>query len=243
MEYVVFGPSSLVGSREQLASLTALPAALSGNTRSRKGKKSSGKLQLFGAKTSVLSNDSAFPFLKTLSARTEVFHVVEALPNTSFLASSSSVPVYAVTAFSIASVTDISSYTTLFDQYIIRCIEVLIEPQVTETTSASTSVGDYISVVDLDDNSSPTTYNDLCSYSEVAQSRGTMSHYHRWRPTYAIAAYSGAFTSYASTDSNWIDCASPGVLHYGIKAASAVSTTTQTYSIQTRLHLSFRARH
>jgi hypothetical protein len=244
MEYLVFSPPNQMATKEQLAALTHLPAAFVGRTNKGRGKGKGGeKLKFFGPKTIALSNDSAFPFLKTVSARSQIFSTVESLATANFLASSTSVPVYTATAFSVASIHDISSFVSVFDQYFITCIEVLIEPQVSETTSAATSVGDFITVIDLDDNATPSNYNDLCSYPEVAQSKGTASHYHRWRPNYAIAAYSGAFTSYAATDANWIDCGSTGVLHYGIKAASTVSTVAQTYTIQTRLHVSFRARH
>ena len=189
------------------------------------------------------SNDTRIPWLKQLNTRAIEIKTIETLPVSTSFTSSGAVPTFGAVNFTISQITDVSSFTALFDQYRIDLIEVLMEPQVTEVTTAAADVGEYISVVDIDDSNVPTSYGDLCSYSTAQQSRGSMSHYHRFVPGVAVAVYSGAFTSFASTTSMWLDCGSPTIQHYGIKLGALTAPVTQSYFMNVRLHVSWRARH
>jgi len=146
--------------------------------------------------------------------------------------------------FTVANIPDWSSYSSLFDQYMIRLIEVLIEPTVTENTSTAVYAGSLSTVVDLDDSNPPTSVADLGAYTNLQIGTGTKSHYHRWVPTIATAVYSGAFTSFGAAEHTWVDVASPNVQHYGLKgAATATVGGAFGYTYTYKLHISFRARH
>jgi len=64
-------------------------------------------------------------------------------------------------------------------------------------------------------------------------------------PRMALAAYSGAFTSYANVEPQWIDTASTGVIHYGLKyfipAVTSGQTMLQSWEINVEYYVSFRS--
>lgn len=191
-----------------------------------------------------VGNEGGIPWVKVPSTRSVEINTIETLPAFAIAASSITVPSYAGVTFTIAGVPDFASYSAIFDQYRIDMVELLAEPQVTEVTSVGGDVGEYVTVIDVDDANTPVSYADLCSYTSAIQTRGTQSHYHRWKPTVAVAVYSGAFTSFASTTSMWLDCGSPNIQHYGFKFASQASPgVAQNYIANVRLHCSWRARH
>jgi hypothetical protein len=221
--------------------VNASEALLSGSKISSKAGR--GKASGKGKKESSCTYGARMPWLKVPSTRSFEFHSVELIDTATFLTSSTSVPSFASMAFSIASVPDFSSYSAVFDQYRITLIEVCIETQITEVLSQATACGSLITAIDVDDANTPGAITDLDAYSDVQMGRGTLSHYHRWVPTVAVAVYSGTFTSFASTTSMWLDCGSSGIQHYGLKAAATVSTQAQAYKLTYKLHCSWRARH
>ncbi len=143
--------------------------------------------------------------------------------------------------FTINAVQGYSSLAQVFDEYMITLVEALIEPQVSETTSAATAVGTLASVVDIDDGNTPSSISALQNYSTLQQCNGTMRHYHRWVPTVSINALG---TGYVSVSNVWCDMASGTVQHYGLKAASgADAQVAQTYEISYKLHVTYRTLH
>lgn len=138
-------------------------------------------------------------------------------------------------AFKLSDIPGYAELTSLFDKYRIRGVKATFMPRVnvfrlsdlgTGTTTATTSPPIF-SVVDYDDASAPANAAVLHEYENCK------CHYEfkPWsvffRPQIAIAAYSGAFTSYATANNDmWIDAASPGVEYYGLKVATADYTVT-----------------
>lgn len=189
----------------------------------------------------AIGNDVAQPWTRPVRDATEVTMTLYANP-AALMASSTTVPVYAASDFSLSSLPTVSALTSVFDQYRINFIEVLIVPNMTETTVASQGPGILASAVDLDDANAPSNYSDVSNHEGSLQSSGTMNHYHRWEPQYAVATYSGAFTSY-STARGWIDCGSPGVKHFGLKAYITTASAVTTFSLLARYNVSFRGLH
>jgi len=97
------------------------------------------------------------------------------------------------------------------------------------------------SVIDYDDANALTTVAGALAYTNVIVTPMTNGHYRKWRPHIAVGAYSGAFTSFKNEVSNWIDVASPGVQHYGLKVVADV-TSINTLSIKmfSRVWVQFR---
>jgi len=188
-------------------------------------------------------NDERTPWLKVPSTRSFQISTIE-MSQAVLLATSSTVaPVFNSVLFTIAGVADFSAFSAVFDQYRIRMIEVTIEPQLSEVTTPAGDPGEWISVVDIDDSNVPTSYADLTSYSSAIQTKGTHAHYHRWVPSVAVAVYSGAFTSFASTTSMWLDVASSTIQHYGLKVGFQQTALAQNYTLIQKLHVEWRARH
>jgi hypothetical protein len=153
--------------------------------------------------------------------------------------SSITVPVYLSLAFGLSDLTAYAEFTALFDEYRIPKIEVWAVPRVTESTVAA-GFGTMVSCVDYQDNAAVGSYNELLEHENAIQTAGTTGIYHCWTPNIALAAYSGAFTSYSSVANQWLDVNSPGVYHYGLKFASQVSGTAQAYDFYFRYWLEFR---
>ncbi len=138
-----------------------------------------------------------------------------------------------------------SDFTSLFDQY--RIIQVILEfIPVTQPFGPSTTATDLPSVhtvIDYDDDTTPTSINTLRQYS-THQIVSNQSYFKRvLTPRFTIAAYSGAFTSYSLGPVNtWQDANSPGIIYYGVKVGTSPVTTVSgsfilynveaTYTIQ-----------
>lgn len=229
----------LVDEESAIHSSTHLNASLNAGALTSTRRKSKSRTEMSRA----YGNDSVAPFLKVPSARQQVFTTVETTIPFNWLTSNAALPTFASANFTVNQVPDFSSFSAIFDQYMITEVEVTIEPQVSEVVTVAGDVGNLVSVTDLDDSNTPTALSDLGSYPNVLITKGTQSHYHRWKPTVALAAYSGTFTSYAAAENQWLDCGSPNIQHYGLKAGCTASPTIQSYSLSIRLHVAFRARH
>ncbi len=126
----------------------------------------------------------------------------------------------------------------VFDQYRIEQVETWLEPQAPNGTAA---VPTLYTAVDLDDANTPSSVSNIQDHLGAIVSGGLAGHYHKWRPHTATAVYSGAFTSFANTPAQWIDCASPGVQHYGYKAGVVSTGGSYAYTLTVRAVVSFRA--
>ena len=188
-----------------------------------------------------VGNDQSAPWIKSLP-REQIYRLSQYLDPAGLFTTSTTVPTFGSTSFTVAGLDNFSSLSAIFDQYRVDAIEVLLTPKITEVLGTSTSVGTFVSAVDLDDANTPTVFGQVASYNGAIMTNATQSHYHKWKPMFAVAAYSGAFTSYASSD-GWVDCASSSVQYYGIKAACTTAGQSQGIDILARIHLSFRAIH
>lgn len=238
-DYEILSPPVRVASAQELRSLTALPLGLQNASGSRLGRRRSKKRSSLNV---LCSRDAIPPFLKRPSNK-EVFSACETIIPAVLFTSSTTLPVFGSAFFQLANVSNSASYTALFDQYMIREIEAVIEPVITEVTTVAGDPGTYVTAVDVDDANLPTSYASLCNFNTAVQSRGFNSHYHRWTPQIAIAAYSGTFTSYSAAENQWLDAASPNVQHYAIKGGSGTVLVAQAYILTARFHLVFRSRH
>lgn len=155
------------------------------------------------------------------------------------LSTSITVPTYISSSFTLNSFNDYSSYTSLFDQYKFNEIEVWIEPTLSSSTAVA-NIGNYCTAIDYDDANTPTSIDNVEGHQGSLISTGFASHYHRWVPGMAIAAYSGAFSSFSSSKPTWIDSASPGVQHYGFKFAAAVTSSVIVYTMTFKASVSFK---
>jgi len=243
LECMVSGSPSLDPSGHTLASLkhalTALPSGLlMPNDRVRDRKPKSARLKRDSSSSSVFDVAGVhrpFPKLTTLTptVRTTLQYTAN------FFSSSTSTPVYAATSFALTAFDNYAEYTGLFDQYMIEHAECWIEPS---NIGTSTSFVPWSSAVDLDDANVPTTAVTVQGKPQALTSMSNAGHYHRWVPHMAVAAFSGAFTSYTNSPPQWLDSGSPNVAHYGLKTATFGADGVIRYFIITvRAVVAFRA--
>jgi len=165
-------------------------------------------------------------------------------PNT-FLAVSSTVPAYGAQYFTAGQINQSSTLAGLFDQYKIIRIEFwcALQPTTTAVTQSQESASNYVTAVDYDDASNPSSYGALCDFQSSIQSPLINGHYHDFTPHVAVASYTGTFDGYTNVTAPWIDASSLNVQHYGIKVATEIATNNNNLRFWFRLHTLWRAVH
>jgi hypothetical protein len=126
----------------------------------------------------------------------------------------------AVTITATLAVSDFASWAVVFDQYRIIAAEVYFEPVLPSALlTGTTPIGKLFTVIDYDDATALPTQAAALAYDNCISTTLFQRQRRCLKPRIALAAYgSGAFTSYANESAPWIDCASPSVAHYGVKA-------------------------
>lgn len=154
--------------------------------------------------------------------------------------SSTTVPTYTGTVFALSALSNYSTYTAVFDQYMIERIEMWIFTGADGVDAISSAIGIWNSAVDYDDGNTPTTIAMVADKQTNVASSIQAAHYHSWRPQFALAEYSGTFTSFGA-GRGWIDCASPNVQHYGLKTSCAATPVNPfVFSSIVRYTIAFR---
>lgn len=121
--------------------------------------------------------------------------------------------------FALSDLPNYTEFTSLFDQYRIIEVEVRFIPYAGNSACGpyGYSKPDLLVVADYDDATPPATTAGLLQYENLQIVHGNAPLTVRVRPHAALAAYSGAFTSYANVEHMWMDSGSPNVQHYGVK--------------------------
>jgi hypothetical protein len=136
---------------------------------------------------------------------------------------SNSVGTPASLSFQLSDIAEYASYTTLYDQYKIRSVEVRLIPQ--GNTNGDGADSQWASVLDYDDATNLTSLEKALEYDTSVSCSFNDGMIRNFRPRVAVAAYAGAFTSFKNEKAGWIDCASPSVQHYGVKLYSEPTIT------------------
>lgn len=150
--------------------------------------------------------------------------------------------------FNLANVSNATTFQNLFDQYRIDAIRMTIKPQnnaVGLVTNSTTTLVPLYVVIDYDNVSNLTTVASALAYQNCVVLEPGESVVRDFQPRIAMAAYSGAFTSFANVEPMWIDSASPSVQHYGVKflipGVAAAQTILQSWDITFEYYLSFKS--
>ncbi len=144
--------------------------------------------------------------------------------------------------FTLNDLADVTSYTATYDQYRISLVECFFKPCTQPSVAAGSQYAFLHIATDYDDSTAPSTPGQLLSYANCTILSPGESHARSFQPHVALAAYSGAFTSYANDKNRWIDAASPSVQHYGLKCTVTQSTSTnvQTWYLYVRYHVELK---
>lgn len=181
---------------------------------------------------------------KGMSARTRQITTRDTIVVSSAFTSSASAPSYGSYSFTVGAVNNFSSYAAIFDQYMLKLVEVWIVPSISNIAGGVLS-GLYATGIDLDDAVVPTSVAQLIDYDTAVVTSLSAGHYHRFVPGVSPALYSGAFTSFGVNDSTsqWIDCASSAVIFYGLKFASTTASLAVPMGLIIKLTVSYRGQH
>jgi hypothetical protein len=148
------------------------------------------------------------------------------------------VPTYLGLAFTLNNFISYSDYLSVFDQYKIDWIEVWIESRAPQGTTVPSLL---TTAIDFDDANTPTSLSEVERKQASLTGSSLSGRYFAFKPHMAVAAYSGTFTSYSNIEAGWIDSASPGVQHFGLKVAIDTTPVASVVTVTTRAHVSFRA--
>jgi hypothetical protein len=147
--------------------------------------------------------------------------------------------------FYLAQLDGAAALVAVFDQYRFLQVSVSFIPRcsVTGTTGSvfPTPIGQLLTGIDYDD--AATTAAALLRQKETAQiTTCTDQQTRTLTPHAALAAYSGAFSSYANMSKMWIDANSQSVQHYGVKFAilNCNFASTIIYDVYARYVVQFR---
>lgn len=154
--------------------------------------------------------------------------------------------IYTSFAFTLNDIPQVATFTALFDMYKIDKVVMTIYPQSMQTNSGANVVSENLGlyVLDYDDAASLPSYSAGAEYENVKyfQVSSNKPIVITVKPRIAMAAYNGAFTGYANTRAQWIDCGSPGVQHYGIKVVVPIGAANylQNFYVNSVYYFSFK---
>lgn len=149
-------------------------------------------------------------------------------------------------SFTLADVADYTNYVSVWDQYKIVGVDIVILP-VTNLSPAGTSPAYAFLYIapDYDDATAPANSTTMLSYSSLAVVGPCEKYSFTIRPSVDIAtttSAASAITGSMAIESPWIDCSESDVTHYGIKAAVTQSTSTNltAWNMFCRYRIQFR---
>jgi hypothetical protein len=161
------------------------------------------------------------------------------------ITASASIDVKTSYAFSLANANIGSGY---YDQYKLDAVRFTIIPQnnaIGLVTNSTTLLTPLYCVIDYDDSSVLANVAAAEAYSTCIVLNPGESLERVFQPRMAIGAYGGTvFTQFANVAPMWIDSASTGVQHYGIKtlvpAVAAAQTQLQSWDVIIEFYFSMR---
>jgi hypothetical protein len=189
----------------------------------------------------IVFNNTGRPPLVRTPSNNGVHRVVQSYELPALLTASNAATTFGAINFMASSLDQISSLGAVFDQYKIERIEVWLIPRISNVqTSVLINTGLFHSVIDFDDSAVLSSVGQALDYSNCVVSSGTDGHYRTWVPHAAMAAYGGAFTSFANVESPWIDAVSTAVQHYGLKTVWTQCDAAYIMDAVVRLHTAWR---
>lgn len=140
--------------------------------------------------------------------------------------------------FKLDDLSQVATFSSLFDQYRIDRVHLRIRPKNTafflaSVASPNQASPDILLVADFDDSTAPASSSELKQYQNVVIMNGGDSLDAIIEPSLTPAIYSGgAFSGYGVENSRWLDIANTSIPHYGVKFAVTALQATATYSYQ-----------
>lgn len=157
--------------------------------------------------------------------------------------------VFFAETFSLSQVAGVNDFVNLYDQYRINGVKYTLIPRgnIAEITLAPSYNGQstgVFSVIDYDDNTAPSTINQLMEYQNVKMTRAHQQHSRYIKPRINLQGITNIGTSATGQIMNtrgWLDCTNINVPHFGLKFALQQTVNyTQTYDVKIDFYLAFK---
>ncbi len=133
-------------------------------------------------------------------------------------------------SFALSDMADYTSYTSVWDQYRILELDLTLVPLTLQSAPSTGPAYAFCYVApDYDDATTPANTAAMLSYSNLAVLGPSEKYSCKIAPCVDVATTTSAaasITGSMSVKSPWLDCSSPSVAHYGLKAAITQSTST-----------------
>ena len=122
---------------------------------------------------------------------------------------------FAAYSFNLNQFPGSNEFTALYDEYRIEYLRFELQPE-----TGGSSGSPCWSVIDYDDDTTPTSTGDIVQYATLMKSAPGQSFQRQFKPKVETSVYqSTTATGYAPRANVWIDLGNPTVPHYGIKLA------------------------
>jgi hypothetical protein len=177
----------------------------------------------------------AQPAMLSIKYDNQVFKIIQSFDSGTFLTSSAGGDVFSATSFLLSFLPQYTSFTAVFDQYRIAMIEIWITPTYQDYIGGS-STARYLTVIDYDDDATPTTTGQLLSYANCTDLSPYTGVYRKFVPHCASSGPS----SNLNVAAPWFDSASSSAKHFGLKCGMFSSTITSSLQLKTRYTVEFR---
>lgn len=144
--------------------------------------------------------------------------------------------------FKLSDIAQYTDYSNLYDQYRLVAVDITFTPKNNTFQNVLQDQGRLFTVMDFDDASALTGANNARGYNNCVITAPWEKCNRRLVPRAALAAYAGAFTSYAQTKNHWFDMSSPAIQHYGVKCWVDPSTTiVAQWNVESIYYLEFKS--
>jgi len=198
----------------------------------RKGRQSALRSIHKEAERRLLKGDATIPprasIVKTGHPRAS--YVVRELVNFAQIIANNGGPAFGAITFAFSDLPNSSAWTTVFDRYRFKSVKVTFEQVGLQmnTTPATYSVPQFITVIDFDDDATPTSFAQLQRYSTAAMHSSNVDLIRHFLPRAVRPVYiSSVSTGYQESDPNaWLDSANANIPHYALKYGVGAGTPT-----------------
>lgn len=234
-------PLVLPNDEKSASALVLLPTstAVAGRRSQRSRGRTGGRINGLLARERTFNSTGRPPLIK-VPPNNVVFRVVQSFELLAYATSSTTLPTFVATFFVVGNLDQITSLANVFDQYRIDFVEAWLTPRVDTTISSTANPGIFHSVIDFDDAVALPTIGAALDYTNCMMASGVVGHYRCWKPHVAGVVQASGTASVHNLTSPWLDVASTGVQHYGLKTAWTVTDTPYVMDATFRLHISFR---
>jgi len=158
--------------------------------------------------------------------------------------------------FQLQDLPNVTSLTGLFDQYKIEKVSVEFMPcanaippnfiSAANLTTGSANIrmaGRLLAAPDLDDALAWSSFNQGRQYNTAQEVEAYKTIKFTFKPRLAVGAFQGGVSTAYANQSSWMDCAYPGVPHYGAKWALSRYLGAQgalSYDVKTTMYIAMR---